>query len=144
MSKYRLVLSSCLLAVLTIVLAIATVGCGSSAMTSNRVLQSMVLAPANADAMNFPNGQVQFLATGTFSKTPSPAQVTFQPPYTGSWSLMGTSASSIATISPTGLAQCILGAAGTVTVNAIVSANAAMGTGATSVAVQGSTTLTCP
>jgi hypothetical protein len=31
-----------------------------------------------------------------------------------------------------------------VTVNAMVSANAAMGTAATSVAVQGSTALTCP
>ena len=140
MSKYRLVLSSCFLAVL----AIATLGCGSSPMTSNRVLQSMVITPANADANNFPNGQVQFAATGTFSKGPSPAKVTFQPPYTGSWSLMGTGTSSIATISQTGLAQCIPGAAGTVTVNAMVSANAAMGTGATSVAVQGSTTLTCP
>src|SRR5437667_3647432 len=46
--------------------------CGSSP-TSNRVLTSMALTPANADAQNFAGGQVQFVANGTFSKPPSPA-----------------------------------------------------------------------
>jgi hypothetical protein len=121
-----------------------TPGCGSSNMNPNRVLQTMVLAPALPDAQNFPNGQVQFTATGTFSQAPSPDMVTFQAPYSGGWTLMGTGAASIATISQTGLAQCVPGATGTVTVQASASANAAMGTGATSVAVSGTTTMTCP
>ncbi|MBZ5680123.1 MAG: hypothetical protein LAO24_08455 [Acidobacteriia bacterium] len=139
MTKYRTVLAILFLAAL----ALQILGCGNSSMNSNRVLQSMVISPANPDAQNFPGGQVQFSATGTFSKAPSPGPVTFQPPYTGSWFLMGVGASSIATISQTGLAQCIPGAAGTVTVQATVSANSSMGT-AMSPAVSSSTNLTCP
>ena len=138
MSESRLVLSIFLLAAW----ASASLGCGSS-MNTNRVLQSMSITPANAIAHNFPNGQVQFTAIGTFNQAPSPAQVTFQPPYTGTWSLMGTGASSVATISQTGLARCVPGAAGIVTVNAIASANSAMGP-EMSVAVTGTTTLSCP
>lgn len=137
MTKFRTLLSLILLATL----ALETLGCGSSSMNSNRVLQSMVLNPANPDA--FPSGQVQFTATGTFSKAPSPAQVTFQPPYSGTWALMGAGAANIATISQSGLAQCIAGASGTVTVSAVVSSNSASGP-AMSTAVTGSTTLTCP
>jgi len=139
MTKFRTLLSLLFVAAL----ALETLGCGSSNMNSNRVLQSMAITPANADAQNFPNGQVQFTATGTFNKAPSPAQVTFQPPYTGTWSLMGASAANIATISQAGLAQCIAGAAGTVTVSAVASSNSATGP-AMSTAVTGSTTLTCP
>src|ERR1700674_2452530 len=76
---------------------------------------------------------------------PSPQQVTFQPPYTGGWSLMGTNSASIATINQNGMAQCVPGgAAGTVTVQAMASANAATGIGATGVARTATTTLTCP
>ena len=139
MTKFRTLLSLLFVAAL----ALETLGCGSSNMNSNRVLQSMAITPANADAQNFPNGQVQFTATGTFNKAPSPAQVTFQPPYTGTWSLMGASAANIATISQAGLAQCIAGVAGTVTVSAVASSNSATGP-AMSTAVTGSTTLTCP
>jgi hypothetical protein len=139
MTKFRTLLSLLFL----VGLALETLGCGSSYVNSNRVLQSMVITPANADAKNFPNGQVQFTATGTFSKPPSPARVTFQPPYTGTWALMGAGAANIATISQAGLAQCIPGATGAVTVSAVASANSATGP-AMSVAVTGSTTLTCP
>ncbi len=139
MTKFRTLLSLLFLATL----ALETLGCGSSSMNSNRVLQSMAITPANQHAQNFPNGQVQFTATGTFNKAPSPAQVTFQPPYTGSWALMGAGAANIATISQSGLAQCIAGAAGTVTVSAVASSNSARGP-AMSTAVTGSTTLTCP
>ena len=139
MTKYGTVLATLLLAAL----ALQALGCGSS--NSNRILESMTLTPANADAQNFANGQVQFTAAGTFSKAPSPQQVTFQPPYTGGWSLMGTNSASIATINQNGMAQCVPGgAAGTVTVQALASANAAMGTGATGVARTATTTLTCP
>jgi hypothetical protein len=137
MTKFRTLLSILFLAAL----ALETLGCGSS--NSNRVLQSMAITPANADAKDFANGQVQFTATGTFNKVPSPAQVTFQPPYTGTWSLMGAGAANIATISQAGLAQCIPGAAGVVTVSAVASSNSATGP-AMSTAVTGSTTLTCP
>lgn len=139
MTKHRLVLLSCFLTVLTLQM----LGCGGSNMNSNRVLQSMVITPANADAQNFSNGQVQFTATGTFSQAPSPAKVTFQSPYTGTWSLMGSGAGSVATIDQTGLAQCIPGAAGKVTVSAIVSANSTNAP-AMSIAVTATTTLTCP
>jgi hypothetical protein len=139
-TKSRTVLATFFLAALVL----QTLGCGSSAnMNSNRVLQSMVITPANADAQTFPNGQVQFTATGTFSEAPSPAQITFQDPYTGTWAVMGTGAASIATISQTGLAQCVPGAAGKVTVMATVSSNSANGP-AMSTAVTASTTLTCP
>ena len=50
----------------------------------------------------------------------------------------------VATIDANGLAQCVPGAVGKATVVATATANAAMGTGATGVAVQASTTLTCP
>ena len=139
MTKYGTVLATFLLAAL----ALQALGCGSS--NSNRILESMTITPANADAQDFAHGQVQFTATGTFSKAPSPRQVTFQPPYTGGWSLMGTNSASIATINQNGMAQCVPGgAAGTLTVQAMASANAATGTGATGVARTATTTLTCP
>jgi hypothetical protein len=57
---------------------------------------------------------------------------------------MGAGAANIATISSTGLAQCVPGASGIVTIEASASANAASGTGATGVARTATTTLTCP
>jgi hypothetical protein len=121
--------------------AIATVGCGSMNSMSNRVLQSMVISPATADAQSSPQGQVQFSAMGTFSKAPSPAPVPFVAPYSGSWA---TSDLNIATIDQTGLARCVAGAAATVTITAMASSNAGQGTQHTSTAVSGSAKLTCP
>ncbi|HEY6369303.1 MAG TPA: hypothetical protein VIX37_01880 [Candidatus Sulfotelmatobacter sp.] len=46
-------------------------GCGSG-----RELQSVTLSPFTADAKNFPHGQIPFVATGTFSKPPSPVTLT--------------------------------------------------------------------
>jgi hypothetical protein len=121
--------------------ALTAIGCSSMNSMSNRVLQSMVIRPANADAQTSPSGQVQFSAMGTFSKAPSPAPVAFVAPYSGSWA---TSDLNIATIDQTGLAQCVPGAAGTVTITAIASSNAGMGTQNTSTAVSGTAKLTCP
>jgi len=104
----------------------------------------MTISPAVADAQDFPDNQVQFTATGTFNEAPSPAQLTFMAPYTGSWGISSTSADVIATIDQTGLADCVSGAAGTVTVFALVNANSATGTGMTGVAVRGVASLTCP
>ena len=121
------------------VLLVATIGCGSMNSTSNRVLQSMTLTPANADAQTT-QGQVQFTAMGTFSMAPSPAPVPFVSPYTGTWS---TSDMNIATITQAGLARCVSGATGTVTINAIASSNSGRGT-QMSTAVSSSAKLTCP
>ena len=41
---------------------LGVLACGSS-----RQLTSITVSPASADAQTFPNGQVQFTATGTFS-----------------------------------------------------------------------------
>jgi hypothetical protein len=120
-------------------LIVFSTACGSSS-TQNRVLTSMSVSPANADASNFANGQVQFTATGTFTMPPSPAPVTFTAPYSGSWL---SSDSNIATISQQGLAQCVSGASGSVTINAVASSNSAHGT-QMSTAVQGTATLNCP
>ena len=54
-----------------LLLSLAALSCGSS-----RHLQSVTLLPAAAEAQNFPHGQVQFTATGIFSKPPSPKQLT--------------------------------------------------------------------
>jgi hypothetical protein len=136
-SKIPRTLSVCLLAAFVI----TTIGCSSMNSMSNRVLQSMVISPANANAQTSPSGQVQFSAMGTFSKAPSPAPVPFVAPYSGSWA---TSDLSVATIDQTGLAQCVPGAAGTVTITAIASSNAGMGTQNMSTAVSGTAKLTCP
>ena len=140
MDRSRFVLRVGLPAVLLWVVA-QSVGCGAMSSNSNRVLQSITVTPASADAQSFTLGQVQFIATGTFSKPPSPALVPFASPYTGSWTVSNTS---IATISQGGLAQCVAGAAGTVTVNAIASSNSATGMGQMSTAVQGTARLSCP
>ena len=65
------------------VLAVATASCGGG---SNQ-LRSIAISPAMADAQNFPNGQVQFVATGTFtngSKAQVSALWTLIPPFTTS------------------------------------------------------------
>jgi len=128
-----------------VVLFFQTFGCGTS--SSNRVLQSMAVTPPTADGLSSPIGQVQFTATGTFSKAPSPSPVTFVAPYSGGWQ---SSDPSIATLVPTGTGtgtatfQCAAGASGVVTITATASTNAATGTGATSTAVSGTASLTCP
>ena len=132
----------------TLFLAFETTACGgASDPSANRVLQSIAITPSTADARMFPNGQVQFTATGSFTKAPSPAPVPFAEPYTGGWSISDPSDGinqSIATISPAGLAQCIPGASGTVMVTARASNGACHGAQCTSVAVTGNATLTCP
>jgi hypothetical protein len=124
----------------TAILGLALNGCGMNSMAPNRVLQSMTVSPANADAASSPGGKVQFKASGTFSQPPSPDVVTFVAPYSGSWAV---SKPDIATISQSGLAQCVAGASGTVNVIAVASANSAP-PGAMSIGVQGMAKLTCP
>jgi len=140
MRKHRVWNVAGLLCVLA-VFGIATLGCASMNSTY-RVLQSVAVSPTSADAQTFPQGQVQFTATGTFSMPPSPAPVPvpFVAPYPGSWM---SSNPNIATINDSGVAQCVAGTSGTVTVTALVSSNSAKGT-QMSTGVSGAATLTCP
>lgn len=107
-------------------------GCGSA---SPRLLQSISITPATADAQSFPNGQVQFAVMGTYSHPPSPSPIT-----ASQWL---SSEPNIATISQGGVAQCTPGASGVVTVKAVVPAPCS-GTGCTAVALSGDAKLTCP
>jgi hypothetical protein len=45
----------------------AILSCGSS---SRHQLQSITLSPANADAQQYPDGQVQFVVTGSYNTAP--------------------------------------------------------------------------
>jgi hypothetical protein len=119
-------------------------GCGTSdpsTSNANRVLQSITVSPATADAQNFPDGQVQFTATGTFSRPPSPAPVPFVSPYSGGWTV---SDPVIATINQSGMAQCTFHASGEATVTAMASANSCPNRGCMSIAVLGTAKLICP
>ena len=107
-------------------------GCGSG---SPRLLQSISVTPATADALSFPSGQVQFTAMGNFSQPPSPSPIS-----QSGWSL---SDSNIAAISQSGLAECNPGASGVVTVKASTSGPCS-GTGCTAVLLSGSAQLSCP
>jgi hypothetical protein len=40
----------------------------SMALNTPRELQFITITPKTADAQNFPNGEVQFMATGNFNK----------------------------------------------------------------------------
>lgn len=89
-------------------------GCGSG-----RQLQSVTLSPAAGDAQDFPNSQVQFSATGTFSGVPSPEPLTSKDVTWCVGSSTGMCAGNInrgATVDQNGLAQCVPGFAGTATI----------------------------
>jgi len=107
-------------------------GCGTE---SPRLLQSISVTPASADAHSSPNGQVQFTALGAYSQPPSPSPMT-----QSGWSL---SDPTIATISLSGLTQCNPGASGAVTVKASASGTCS-GTGCTAVLFSGTAQLICP
>jgi hypothetical protein len=107
-------------------------GCGNG---SPRLLQSISVTPASANAHSFPNGQVQFTAMGTYSQPPSPSPIT-----QSGWS---SSDPNIAAISQSGLAQCDPGASGVVTVKASTSGPCS-GTGCTAVLLSGTAQLSCP
>ena len=91
---------------LALPLLILTAGCGSS---SPRMLQTVTASPATADAKDFPNGQVQFVPTGTYNK--APIKVTPQP--VSAWLV---SPSGLATVDQSGLARCSAGQVGTANV----------------------------
>ena len=89
-----------------ILMAAVVAGCGGSVMNNGRMLQTLTVTPASADAQSFPGGKVQFTVTGTFNMAPvtvaSPAVM---------WSIGSPFASPSptmpqASINSTGLAQC--------------------------------------
>jgi hypothetical protein len=128
MARLKLLCAPLLLAGIELVAG----GCGNA---SPRLLQSVSVTPAQADAQTFPNGQVQFTAVGIYSQPPSPSPI----PQPGWW----LSDSNLATISQGGLAQCNPGASGALTVKASTSAPCS-GTGCTAALLSGTAQLTCP
>lgn len=128
-----------------VLLAAFALSCGSS-MNSNsdRMLQSISLSPATADARDYPGGQVQFTATGFY--TANPRTVT---PLAAGWgSCFQNAPTSDVTVSSAGMAQCISGAAGTYTVFADDASSSVNCTAITACGggcqVSGSAQLTCP
>ena len=120
-------MSNCYLAsfFFLLVLAIAiTLACGSPAShiapscssiptaTNPDIPQSVTLCPAVADAKDYPDGQVQFAAIGSFSSQPSPALPT--PVVWGA--CQDNQLTTGVTVSRSGVAQCASGAYGTYTV----------------------------
>jgi hypothetical protein len=92
----------------TISLALA---CGSNRLTSVSV------SPAVADARNFPNAQVQFIASGTYSGSSHPVTVNNLSWCVGSSSgLCNGNIASAASVNGNGVAQCLSGESGMVTV----------------------------
>jgi len=92
---------------LLVVIAAITLACGVS---PPRLLESVALSPMLADAQNYPGGLVQFTATGTYTKPPSPVV-----PLSATWGACDSSGNSTSqvSVSASGLAQCATGAVGT-------------------------------
>jgi hypothetical protein len=129
-----------------LLLALQTTGCGTS-KEPVRTLLSISIAPATADAQNFTDGQVQFTATGTFSRPPSPAPVTFVAPYSGQWFVDPAFATLVGTATGTATFQCVPGASGTTTVTASASVGPdgpIPGGGLSAAKVSGTAKLICP
>src|SRR6202140_1684081 len=94
-----------------------TSGCGSS-----RQLQSVILTPASAEAQSFPGGQIPFAASGTFSKSPSPVELTSKDVQWCVGTSTGACAGNInpgASVDQNGLAQCNAGFVGTANILAV-------------------------
>jgi hypothetical protein len=93
---------------------LTTAGCGS-----NRELQSVSLSPTSADARNFPNGQVRFVASGTFTNPPSPANLMSKDVF---WCVGSSTGACVGNANPganldqNGVAQCNPGFVGTATI----------------------------
>ena len=125
--------------------AVLTLACGSPAkpMSNPGSIQSVTVSPAIADARNYPDGQVQFVATGYYNMPPSPIT-----PLTATWGVCQNNVPTTeVTVSTRGLAQCSAGAVGTYSVFAgdfpDPSCNAITACGGGCL-VTGTAQLTCP
>jgi hypothetical protein len=89
-----------------ILFAAGIAGCGGSMMNNGRMLQSLAVKPASADAQSFAGGKVQFSATGTFNM--APVTVTSQAVMWSIGNPFATPSPTMphASIDSTGLAQC--------------------------------------
>ena len=133
-----------LLSILLFLGSLGALSCGNSS-NNQRLLQSIMVTPATADARNFPNGQVQLTATGNYTMPPTPAMVTV-----ATWCVhdsngcMGGTPG--ATVDANGVAQCDAGFTGTVDIAALASngAGAPVLMGGTGALVTGTAQLTCP
>jgi len=102
---------------------------------------SITLCPAVTDARGYPDGQVQFIAIGSFETAPSPALL--KPQVWGA--CQDNSPTTGVSISNVGLAQCEDGASGTYSVFASDMTNClAIGPCGTGCFVSGYAKLTCP
>jgi hypothetical protein len=104
-------------------------------------LQSIAITPLTADAQNYPNGQVPFVATGIYVNPPHTVI-----PQSADWGACQKNApTGEVSVTSAGVAQCASGAAGTYTVFAYDMTNCTMltscGGGCT---VVGTAQLTCP
>lgn len=137
---------------LLILFGLGIAGCGGNGMmnsSNTRQLQSLTVTPASADARNFPSGQVQFTAMGTFNMAP---MTVMSPPVR--WSIgnpfaaqpMSAGMSPAASVDANGLAQCN-GFAGIATIQATAPADPSMPLsqmGMMTRTVAGMAQLTCP
>jgi hypothetical protein len=80
----------------------------TSACGSSRQVQSVTVSPTSADAQNYPDGKVPFVATGHYNM--APMTVT---PLQAYW---GPSLNSPISVDENGVAQCNAGASGTYSV----------------------------
>lgn len=110
MDKLRLTLS--LFALVVAASFALACGAGASSQGQQDPLVSITLSPAAADAQDFANGQVQFIATGSYI---DPARTVT--PLTATWgSCYQNAGTSDVTVTAGGVAQCAPGAVGTYTV----------------------------
>jgi hypothetical protein len=103
--------------------------------------------PAVADAKNFPNGQVQFTATGVYNKPPSPVKLTSMDVSWCGGTATGTCAGNInlgVAIDQNGVAQCLAGFVGTATILAGQGAPGTNPDGGMTLKIFGAARLTCP
>jgi len=119
--------------------AMSALGCG------NNPLRSVTVTPPAADARDFPNGQVQFTAIGTYSGSSH-----MVPVKNLSWCI-GTDSgkcngniASAGAVDGNGLAQCVASRTGTVTVIAGTGGPMSPPDTGHQFAVFGSAHLTCP
>jgi hypothetical protein len=124
--------------------ALVASGCGGS----GRQLQSVTLGPPTADAKNFPNGQIPFVAIGMFSSPPSPVTLTSKDVVWCFGDASGVCAGNIAPsviVDQNGLAQCGPTFVGTATVlTGIQSSMMANPDGPQPLRVFGSAQVSCP
>jgi hypothetical protein len=137
----RLLLSVAVLCLL----AGITLDCGSSslsgAINNSGIPQSITITPAMANAQDFADGQVPFVATGYFQTPPSPVT-----PLSANWGVCYQKAPTTqVSITENGVAQCQAGATGAYTVFASrMTLCLAIGPCGQGCQVSGYATLTCP